>query len=192
MQSFTWKQVSLAVLAAQLMSAGPVLPGETEFRVKLLSPLSTSTNKKGDRLTAQVIYPDAFRGDVMEGKVNEAKGGAKVKGKAILNFSFDTLNHQGRPVPVQSSVKSVINSKGQQDVDEEGRIVKKKNNLGKAAVVTGLGALVGGLAGGAKGAAIGAGAGAAAALIFIEIGVQGANVDFAAGSEFVLTTKERR
>ena len=41
-------------------------------------------------------------------------------------------------------------------MDEEGRVIEKKNNLGKAAVATGAGALIGAAIGGGKGAAIGA------------------------------------
>jgi hypothetical protein len=180
--------------AALLFCAGPQfaqLPAETEFRVKLMSPISTETSRKGDRINAQVISPDAYRGDIMEGAIQESKSGAKVKGKAVLNFSFQTLQHAGQTMPVQASVKSMINSRGQQNVDEEGRVIEKKNNLGKAAVGAGAGALIGALAGGAKGAAIGAGAGAAAALVLIEVGARGANVAFAPGSEFILAVKQR-
>ena len=168
------------------------IPANSEFVVKLLSPLSTETSRKGDKVTAQVVSPRQYEGAYMEGSVKESKSGGKVKGKSVLNFSFETLNVNGRQIQVASSVKSVVNSKGKQNVDEEGRVIEKKNNLGKAAVATGVGALIGGIAGGAKGAAIGAGVGAAASLIFIEVAVQVANVAFAPGSQFVLDVKERR
>jgi hypothetical protein len=178
-------------------SAQPANPGaqpaalaaETDFRVKLLSPLNTQTGKKGDKITAQVLDPQPFTGDILEGTIRESKSGAKLKGKAVLNFTFDTLNHAGKAQPVQANVKSMTNSKGQQDVDEEGQIVKKKNNIGKLAAGTAIGALIGGLAGGGKGAAIGAGVGAAATLVLIEVAVEGANVSFAPGSEFLLSVK---
>ena len=93
-------------------------------------------------------------------------------------------------VTIENALKSVTNSKGKQDVDEEGQIIRKKNNLGKAAVGTGVGALIGGIAGGAKGAAIGAGVGAAASIVFIEVAVSGANVSFAPGSQFLLTVNQ--
>ncbi len=181
----------LAVLAAAPVPAAKTIESETEFRVKLLSPIDTRTSRKGDTITAQVIGPDAFRGDILEGKIKESKSGGKAKGESVLSFSFETLNHAGQPVPVQSSVKSVANSQGARDVDEEGRVVRKKNNLGKAAAAAGIGALIGAVAGGGRGAAIGAGVGAAAALVFIQVGVEGANVSFAPGSEFILAVKER-
>ena len=92
---------------------------------------------------------------------------------------------------IQSALKSVTNSKGVQNADEEGRGVKRKNNLGKAAAAAGLGAIIRALAGGGKGAAIGAGAGVAAPLVLIQVAADGNNVSFASGSEFVLSVKVR-
>lgn len=169
----------------------PVIAAETEFRVKLLSPISTETSRKGDKITAQVLTPNQFANYFMEGKVREAKGG---KSKSVLAFYFDTLetpDHNGK-THIQSSIKSMANSQGKENVDEEGNVVKKTNNLAKAAVATGAGALVGGLLGGGRGAAIGAGVGAAAALVFIEVGVQAPKVRFASGSEFVMSVKQRQ
>ena len=171
---------------------GQTIPNNSEFVVKLLGPISTESSKKGDKITAQVMSPPEFQNAVMEGTVKEAKSGGKINGKSVLNFTFETLNAKSGPIPVQSSVKSMVNSQGKANVDEEGRVIEKKNNLGKAAIATGAGALIGGIAGGGKGAAIGAGVGAAASLIFIEVAVKGANVNFAPGSQFVLEVKERR
>lgn len=180
-----WMVVSSLTLAAQTIP-------ESDFRVKLLGPLSTKTSQQDDQITAQVISPQRFNGDIMEGRVTEVKSSGKMKGKAVLNFTFETLHHNGRNIAVQSSVLSVTNSKGQQDVDEEGRIVKRTNNVGKAALGTGIGAIIGGIAGGAKGAAIGAGVGAAASVVMIQMTVKGNAVDFAPGTEFLLSVKEMR
>jgi hypothetical protein len=180
-----WLVVSSLTLAAQTIP-------ESDFRVKLLGPLSTKTSQKGDKITAQVLSPQDFKGDIMEGKVTEVKSSGKMKGQAVLNFTFETVHHAGQNWSVQSSVKSVTNSKGQPDVDEEGRVVKKTNNIGKAALGTGLGALIGGIAGGAKGAAIGAGVGAAASIVMIQMTVKGNAVDFAPGTELMLSVKEAR
>jgi hypothetical protein len=162
-----------------------------DFTVRLLSPINTQTSKKGDKVTAQVLQPPAFAQDILEGQIRESKSGGKINGKSVLNFSFETLNHGGQAVPVQAVVKSVANSKGQPNVDEEGQIVKKKNNLGKIAAGTAIGALIGGLAGGGKGAAIGAGVGVGASIVLVEVAAEGANVSFAPGSEFVLSVKSQ-
>ena len=175
--------------AAQL--PGSTIPKDTEFRVKLLTPIDTATNRKGDKLTAQVVQPPEFAGDMMEGTIRESKGGAKVKGKASLDFTFDKLYHAGKTLNVHSSVTRMLNSHGKENVDEEGRIIEKKNNLGKAAALTGAGAIIGAIAGGGTGAAIGAGAGAAASIVLIKVTAQGVQIHFAAGSEFIMSVKER-
>jgi hypothetical protein len=169
----------------------PAVNQETEFRVRLLSPISTETSHKGDKITAQVISPDSHSACYMEGQVRESKGG---KSKSVLSFYFDTfenMNHSEK-IHIASQIKSLANSQGKKDVDDEGNVVKKTNNLRKAALATGAGAVIGALAGGGKGAAIGAGVGAAAALVFIEVGVQAPKVRFAEGSEFVMSVKQRQ
>ena len=171
------------------LGAAATQPGD--FLVRLLTPIDTRTSKKGDKVTAQVITPQQFSGDILEGSVKNVKSGNKIKGTSVLNFSFDLLNHGGQAIPVQATVKSVTNSQGKEGVDEEGQIVRKKNSFGTLALGTGLGSLVGALAGGGKGAAIGAGVGAAAALILVEVGTQGPNVSFAPGSQFVVNLKRR-
>jgi hypothetical protein len=183
---------ALPALYPRVAASADLIEPNTEFHVKLLAPLSTETNRKGDQITAQVVSPEKFQGDMVEGEVKESKSGGKIKGKSVLNFTFQTLIHHEQSIPIESQVRSLTNSKGQQNVDEEGRVIQKKNNLGKAAVGTGLGALVGAIAGGAKGAAIGAGVGAAASIVLIEVGTKGANVSFAPGSIIVLSVKERR
>lgn len=140
----------------------PKIEKDTEFGAKLLAPLSTQTNRKGDKITAQVVSPEAFAGWMMEGEVRESKSGGKITGTSVLNFTFHTLVQGEQKIPVSAQIKSFYNSKGQADVDEEGRVIQKKSNVGKAAIATGAGALLGGILGGAKGAAIGAGAGGAA------------------------------
>ncbi len=166
------------------------LSQDTAFRVKLLSPISTETNKKGDRINAQVLSPAEFQGAILEGEVKESKSGAKLKGTSVLNFTFDTLNHQSQAIPVRSTITSMVNSKGKENVDEEGRVIRKKNNLGKAAAATAGGALLGAIIGGGKGAAIGAGVGAAASIALIQFGTRGPNITFAEGSEFRLMVQE--
>jgi hypothetical protein len=164
----------------------------TEFHARLLTPLSTEINRKGDKITAQIVTPAAFAGSMMEGEVKDSKSGAKLKGSSVLSFTFKTVHVQDRVMAVESELKSFVNSKGQANVDEEGRVVMKKNNLGKVAVATGLGALIGGIAGGAKGAGIGAGVGGAASLILVQMTVKAPNIAFAAGTQFILNVSPGR
>lgn len=164
---------------------------EIALTVALNERLSTQQNHKGDPVTARVLQPPQFEGDAVQGHVTESKGGGKLHGQAVLNFNFDTLTHAGQSVPIASSISSIENSKGQANVDEEGRVIRKSSNVGKALGGAGLGGLIGGIAGGAKGAAIGAAAGGAAAVVLIEVAAQGPAVDFAPGSHFGLLVKPR-
>jgi hypothetical protein len=138
------------------------------------------------------LEPPGFRNGIMEGEIKESKSGRKISGKSVLNFTFQNIVIGDRAIPVSSEIKSFYNSKGQANVDEEGRIVEKKSNVAKLAAITGAGAIIGAIAGGGKGAAIGAGAGAAAGLVLIQVGAKGANVKFDAGSEILLSVRERR
>ena len=185
-----WK---LTLLLAMLPLGAQEIKPNTEFRVKLLAPLSTETNQKGDKITAQVMSPAEFAGAMMEGEVKESKSGAKLKGSSVLYFNFLSVQPKsGAAVLVSSDVKSFTNSQGKANVDEEGRVIEKKNNLGKVAAATGAGALIGALVGGGKGAAIGAGVGGAASLILVQMAVKAPNITFAPGTEFVLSVSPRR
>ena len=179
------------ILACLLAVASGAAAQELVFKVQLRSPLSTEKNHKGDAVMAIVVSPDAFKNDLMEGKVTEVKSGSKLRGQSVLNFTFETIQHTGQTVPVSSSITSMANSKGDENVDEEGRVIRKGSNLGKAAAGTGAGALIGGLTHGVKGAAIGAGVGAAASIILIEVAAEGPKIEFAPGSMFGLSVKSR-
>jgi hypothetical protein len=85
-----------------------------------------------------------------------------------------------------------VNSQGKANVDEEGFVVEKKNNLGKVAIGSGAGALLGAMIGGGKGAAIGAGIGAGASLIVVQFGSKAPNIRFDPGAEIVLSVNPRR
>jgi hypothetical protein len=119
-----------AVLTFALLLFAPEAPfaqdlsRETPFRVKLVSPVSTKTNRKGDKVSAIVQEPEAYRNDNIEGVIKESKSGGRVKRKSKLLFDFNTLYHNGTAMPVSVRVVSFKNSKGKKDADEEGDIVK--------------------------------------------------------------------
>lgn len=178
-----------------------IIPPDSEIRVKMTTAVSSRLNKAGDSISGVVVSPEQFKGSTLEGEIKEAKSSGSVKKKSVLNFAFKTLAYKNpnipspdaKPIfiPVQANVKSMVNSKGKENVDEEGRIIEKQGNVGKIALITGAGAGIGALAGGGRGAGIGAAAGAAAALLFVSVGVKGPDIHFEPGSEFILTVKER-
>jgi hypothetical protein len=184
--------ILLAALTAPLSFARDVAKDQ-EFRVRLTAPISTETNQKGDKISAMVVAPEEFQGAVMEGEIKESKSGNKFKGKSTLLFTFHTLTPRKEdPIPVSTDVKSFVNSQGKANVDEEGFVVEKKNNLGKVAIGSGAGALLGAMIGGGKGAAIGAGIGAGASLIVVQFGSKAPNIRFDPGAEIVLSVNPRR
>lgn len=181
----------LLIMAISVHLQGQTVPRNSTMTVKLLAPLSTKTNEAGDKISAQVVDPPGFKGDMVSGEVKKVKNGGKIHGTSVLNFIFDKLYHQDKTITIESNVLSLINSHGQENVDEEGQVIDKKNNIGKVALGTAAGGLLGGILGGAKGAAIGAGIGMAGSLILVETTVKGPSISFAAGSEFVLSVQER-
>jgi len=186
------KLAACFTLAWGIVAPAQTIAPNTELRIKLLSQLSTQTNRKGDKIAAQVVSPAVFAGSQMEGEVKESKSGGKLKGTSVLTFGFGTIVKGDNKIAVTSDVKGFANSQGKANVDEEGRVLEKKNQVGKVAALTGAGALIGALAGGVKAAAIGAGAGAAAAVALIEVSVKAPNIAFAPGSEFILSVSPPR
>jgi hypothetical protein len=162
------------------------------FKVQLTQPLSTKVNQKGDKVVAQVLLPDKFRGAILEGEIKESKSSGNFNKESVLNFGFSKLHHNGRAIPIRSEVTKFYNSKGLENADEEGQIIKKRNDLGKAALMAALGAGVGAAAGGAKGAGIGAGAGLAVGLLFAKFGAKAPHISFDSGSVFELALSPRQ
>jgi hypothetical protein len=180
-----------SVVAVPPARAQDIQP-HSEFRIRLLAPISTRTNQKGDKITAQISSPAEFAGGMMEGEVRDSKSGAKLKGTSVLTFTFTTVFKDGKKTAVSSDVRGFVNSHGQANVDEEGRVIEQKNNVGKVAVATGLGAIIGAMTGGAKGAAIGAGIGGAASLILVQMAAKAPDISFGPGTEFILSVSPRQ
>lgn len=192
MLSLCFKSLVIGVMVIVLPLVSAQAPPGTPFRVQLTQPLSTEANKKGDKVVAQVLLPEKFKGDILEGEVKESKSSGDFSKESVLNFGFNVLYHNDQMMPVRAEVTKFYNSKGKENVDEEGRIISKKNDLGKAALITAIGAGVGGAAGGGKGAAIGAGAGAAVGLLFARFGAKAPNISFDSGSVFDLLLSNRQ
>ncbi|MGJ5818327.1 OmpA family protein [Paludibaculum fermentans] len=184
-QPFTW-------LASMLLFTGCIQAQSIDIQVELMNQIGTDTSRKGDLISGRVIAPPQLQGDVVEGRITESRSGAKLGGKSVFSFTFDTLRHGGSAIQISSQFKSAINSKGRQDVDEEGRIVKRgTGNVAKVAGGTGLGAMIGGIAGGGKGAAIGSVVGAGASIAMVQIAADAPNIRFAPGSRLLIEANAR-
>lgn len=183
---FYWKWFACA-----LLFVGACQAQEITLQVELMNNLDTESSRKGDLISGRVLSPAAFQGDIVEGKINNVKKGNSLRGQSTLSFTFETLRHAGEAIPISSQVQSVSNSKGRADVDEEGHVIRKSNNLGKVAGGTGAGALIGGIVGGGKGAAIGAASGAVISIIVIDVASDGPSIRLAQGSKVTLLAKSR-
>lgn len=125
--------------------------------VRLDSALDTKENQAGDRFTATLEEPVVVdgktviaKGSTCVGKVTESAASGRMKGKAEIAITLDTVEVGG--------VKHAI-STGTVSHESGGH---KTRNIGLIAGGAGLGAAIGAIAGGGKGAAIGAAAGAGA------------------------------
>ena len=194
------KRTSLLVLAfwVGLPTFGTPRDDRSEdFEVRILSPLSASGNKKGDRFTVEVLTPERFQKALIEGEIVTSKAAGKVKGRSELLFRFSKLIlADGKEVPLQKvELKEIKNSQGVAMVDEEGRALAKpsKRDIVWALILAGAGAAIGGTAGGQQGAVAGAAIGVAAALA-IAFSTRGEDIRLEPGSVFVLgvTEKERK
>lgn len=157
-------------------SAETVLPKGTTFLVSLINRLSTKNVQEGAGIYAKTVVgvSDGQRivipeGTMVYGKIVSAERAGRVKGKASLALSFQSLTFaNGLKIPIYASLGSSDTGtrKGEATIEAEpgkdGEDVAVAGARGGAA-----GAVVGVFSrsvGVAKGAAIGAGAGAAAGL----------------------------
>jgi len=167
---------------------------EDKFEVRTLSLLSASSSRPRDIFQAQIVIPRNVRGALIEGHVVKSKASGKIKGKSELLFSFDRLVlKDGTSIPISARLEGVRNSRGDQGVDDEGRVLARSSawkDVAKTGVISAIGAGLGGILGGKKGAAIGAGAGAGMGLT-LTFSARGEDVILAPGSVFVLLVSTR-
>lgn len=153
------------------------VPAGTVLELELLTALDSGVNQPGDEIQARTLSPLYVEGELVldsgalvEGRVTEAKASGRVKGRAVLGFTFERLDTPGGRKKIRTSY-----------VAQEAESGKKKD----AAVIggaTGVGAIVGGIIGGKKGAAIGASVGGAGGTGVV-LGTKGEEVRLSVGSQ---------
>jgi hypothetical protein len=189
------KSTMIFLLLASAVCPAPVA-AQAKFtevvRVRLLAPLRTDLNRPGDQVTVMVVSPGLFRDDIVEGILAQSRSSGSLTGSSVLMFNFQVLYHGGAEIPVKSLLRSVTNSKGKKNLDEEGRAVRK-NNAVKRSVV--LAAVCGGITGGVtlnasaalKMAAICGGA----SLGLTRLAGKGPALTFESGSEFEIEMRNQ-
>jgi hypothetical protein len=148
------------VLAANGTGTRPntvaLIPQGTVFQVRVNEALSTRRNRAGDKISAVLEVPVEIggrevipRGARVEGHVTTSRPSGRLKGRAVLGITLDTVENRGQMVPIKTNL------------DTRASAAHKKRNFEIIGGGTGVGAVIGAIAGGGQGAAIGAAAGAA-------------------------------
>jgi hypothetical protein len=129
----------------------------TPLHVRLDESINTRANRAGDRFTASLSTPVEVNGRMLlpsgtrlKGHVTRAAASGRLKGRAVIGLTLDSIDLGGREFRVRTS-----------SIDREGDRHKKRNGI-LIGGGTALGGVIGAIAGGPKGALIGAGAGAGA------------------------------
>jgi hypothetical protein len=180
-------KVRICILIGAALSVAVASAQETRFTVRLSQPLSTTKNHKGDPVAARVASPDDFKRDTIRGTVTESRSGDHPE----LNLEFDTLVHSGATVPISATVTSLSNSKGQQNVDEDGHAVRARNRKNNANAARQIGSSLGGFLGGRKAAAINTASDIASALSTVQISGDGPSLSPARGAELGVSVSPR-
>ena len=161
-----------------------VLPKGTELTLRLETPVSSAASREGDAVVARVeraAGPDGTillpGGTVVRGRVTEAVGSGRAKGRARVSLDFDRIVVRGRSHELEGARISA-EARG-----EGGRDAKMVGGGGAAGAI--LGALVDGKKGMVRGALIGAAAGGGAALA-----TKGREIELAAGSRWKVRIRE--
>jgi len=147
------------------------VPEGTVIPVELVNTLSTKNIKEGDNVYARTIFPITVEnhivipvGSSVRGVIKEAERAGRVKGKASLTLSFQTLIlPDGVTLPIFGSLGSsdTGNREGEATIVGESTKGKDAGDVAKAGAT---GGVLGGIFKGKKGAAIGGGASAGVAL----------------------------
>jgi len=165
------------------------IPEGAELTIRLDTPISTKSNKVGDRFTATIVSPQIHEGIRVEGYVASVNKSGRVSGKTELGLAFDKLVYDDRDERmIEAEVQKVIESDKVRKVDEEGRVEsgsRTRDSAVRGGVGAAAGAIIGAIVGGGKGAAIGAAVGGGAGVTTVAI--EGSkDLEFDAGTEMVI------
>ena len=157
-----------AATVAQDVESGAQAEGD--WRVRLLAPISTKFNRKGDMVSTRVLTPAKYQDRILEGDIREVKASGGNSGKlASVQFDFHTLHSSDGDLPVSAVLIEVFNSRRQSGVDDEGSALESgAHGLG--------GKLTGVLSRGAA----------------LHLASNAADLNFAPGSELVLQVRIRK
>jgi hypothetical protein len=161
------------------------VPEGTELTVILIDPLSSEKNKAGDTFMASLADPlvvdgrtVAARGTKVQGRVVDAEGAGRVKGKASLRLVLNGLVEGARTIPMVTKPFSV-------DAD-----ATKGRDVAVVGGGSGIGAAIGAATGGKKGAGLGAIIGGAAGTGAV-LATKGKEVEFPSEARLKFTLDQK-
>jgi hypothetical protein len=182
--------------ASRPRSSRPIdIPAETDLRIRLTSPISTKSNRVGDKFTAEVLTPASYEGATIEGHISSLDRSGSVSGRTEMSFTFDTITLvDGRSGPISAHLEKIFESESVKEVDEEGNVRsgnRTKDSQVRGGVGATAGAILGAVVGGVKGAILGAviGGGAGVGSVAIE-GKKDIILD--PGTEMIIRTERTR
>jgi type IV secretion system protein VirB10 len=173
-----------------------VVPKGTVIPVELLNRLSTKTIKEGDNVYAKTIFPISIdnkivipEGTHVQGKIQAAERPGRVKGRASLTLSFQTMIlPSGLKVPIYGSLGGSDTGEREGEATIKGESTKGKD-AGDIAKAGAAGGILGGLIRGRKGAVIGGGASAGVVLASVLLS-RGEDLDLPKGTEIEVVLDE--
>jgi hypothetical protein len=186
--TFTLKSLTLGFDGAVLP-----IPAGTKVSMELLSPISTSTSKKGDKFSCRILTPAEYVGAIAEGHIQELKRSGKADKDSKINLEFDSVTlPNGRRAELNATVVEVfdvVNTSDQGRADNEGTVRNKsttvKTSVKRAVAGALIGAIVGGVIAGAPGAAQGAMIGAGIGVSTV-LATRGPDLNFKEGTQFTV------
>jgi hypothetical protein len=152
-----------------------VIPNNTILETTLNESLTSRVTQQNDRFALNVNSPSQYQGAVIEGHVTSIDQSGRLTGRTRMTLSFDQVRlPDGGTYPFAGYLTEVRSRNGNVlQVDNEGTIQSGNQTTRteeRAAIGTGIGAIIGAIAGGGKGAAIGAllGAGGGAGSVYAQ------------------------
>jgi hypothetical protein len=148
-----------------------VIPKGTVIPIQLLTKISTKTLKEGDGVYGMTVYPITINNEIIipigswvNGKITQVQRPGKIKGKAGLALSFQTLIlPSGSTIPLYASLAG----SSEAETTAEGKL-KGDSSVGEDATTiaktTAVPAVIGGVVNGQHSARVGAAAGAGVGL----------------------------
>jgi len=154
------------------------LAAGTVLTIRTNQALSSDTHTAGDTFEATLAEP------IVEGDWVVAKEGAPVVGMVVASTKGGRVKGVAE---LQVAIREITLTDGQRvrvetELATAAAKSEKKKDMGKIAITTGAGAIIGGIAGGGKGAAIGAAVGGAGGAAVV-MGTRGKPAAIAARSE---------